>query len=63
MAGAVGLMRWFEWHGRLRINGCLKWKRPKIGEGISMPLEDNGVLVPDFDFVAVKNGATAVVAE
>jgi predicted RecB family endonuclease len=47
----------------LRVDGCLKWKRPKIGEGISMPLEDNGVLVPDFDFVAVKNGATAVVAE
>ena len=63
MTCAVGLMRWVGWHSRLGIDGCLEWQCPKIGAGISMPLEDNGVLVPDFDFAAVEDGSTAVVAE
>jgi hypothetical protein len=63
MTCAVGLMRWVEWQCRVGIAGRLQRSRPKIGVGISMFMEDNEGLVPDFDFAAVEAGSTAVVAE
>jgi predicted RecB family endonuclease len=54
---------WLAEQSRLRIDGCLQWKCPQIVAGIAVPVEDNGVWVPDFDFVAVKDGSTAVVVQ